>query len=174
MAQAGDEYAAKSRQLLSLEFDRPTLSNVQAFLILGLHEFGSSRGARAWMYAGIAIRMAISLGLNVEDESKLSTQSWTDCEVRRRVFWAAFIMDRFSSSSSAQAPHFLREKDVQIQLPSSDYEFLNEIPAATEMLNGGYHPTISKVPGIQVGALDPTAYFIRYPKHSQTLFNSVE
>ena len=44
------------------------------------------------MYAGIAIRMAISLGLNVEDEVKLSTQSWTECEIRRRVFWATFIM----------------------------------------------------------------------------------
>jgi len=70
-------------------------------------------------------------------------------------------IDRFSSSSSAQAPHFLREKDVQIQLPCSDYEFLNEIPAATEMLNGGYHPSIIKIPGIQIGALDPCAYFIR-------------
>ena len=92
MSQAGDEYAAKARQLLSLEFDRPTLSNVQALVVLGLHEFGSSRGARAWMYAGIAIRMAISLGLNVEDEARLANQSWIECEVRRRVFWATFIM----------------------------------------------------------------------------------
>ena len=93
MSTAGDEYAAKARQLLSLEFDRPTLSNVQTFVILGLHEFGSSRGARAWMYAGIAIRMVISLGLNVEDETRLSlTQSWLETEIRRRVFWATFIM----------------------------------------------------------------------------------
>ena len=92
MALAGDEYAAKARQLLSLEFDRPTISNVQALVILGLHEFGSSRGARAWMYAGIAIRMAISLGLNVEDEQRLASQSWVETEIRRRVFWATFIM----------------------------------------------------------------------------------
>ena len=77
-------------------------------------------------------------------------------------FWAYANLDRFSSSSSAQAPHFLREKDVQIQLPCSDFEFLNEIPAATEMLNGGYHPSITKIPGIQIGSLDPCAYFIRY------------
>lgn len=92
MSTAGDEYAAKARQLLSLEFDRPTLSNVQSLVILGLHEFGSSRGARAWMYAGIAIRMAISLGLNVEDEARLQNSSWIECEIRRRVFWATFIM----------------------------------------------------------------------------------
>jgi Fungal specific transcription factor domain len=92
MALAGDEYAAKARQLLSLEFDRPTVSNVQALIILGLHEFGSSRGARAWMYAGIAIRMAISLGLNVEDEAQLSKEMWLEREIRRRVFWSCFIM----------------------------------------------------------------------------------
>ena len=92
MSTAGDEYAAKARQLLSLEFDRPTLSNVQSLVILGLHEFGSSRGARAWMYAGIAIRMAISLGLNVEDDARLQNSTWIECEIRRRVFWATFIM----------------------------------------------------------------------------------
>jgi hypothetical protein len=92
MSTAGDEYAAKARRLLSFEFDRPTLSNVQSLVILGLHEFGSSRGVRAWMYAGIAIRMAISLGLNVEDERRLASQSWIECEIRRRVFWSTFIM----------------------------------------------------------------------------------
>jgi hypothetical protein len=81
-----------------------------------------------------------------------------------RQFWAYANLDRFSSSSSAQAPHFLREKDVQIQLPCSDFEFLNEIPAATEMLKGGYHPSITKIPGIQIGSLDPCAYFIRYAR----------
>ena len=96
MSTAGDEYAAKARQLLSLEFDRPTLSNVQSLVILGLHEFGSSRGSRAWMYAGIAIRMAICLGLNVEDESRLTSQPWIECEIRRRVFWATFIMGIYS------------------------------------------------------------------------------
>jgi Fungal specific transcription factor domain len=94
MSIAGDEYAAKARQLLSLEFDRPTLSNVQSLVILGFHEFGSTRGARAWMYAGIAIRMAISLGLNVEDDRRLATQPWIDSEIRRRVFWATFIMGK--------------------------------------------------------------------------------
>jgi Fungal specific transcription factor domain len=98
MSTAGDEYAAKARQLLSLEFDRPTLSNVQSLLILGLHEFGSSRGARAWMYAGIAIRMAISIGLNVEDEARLASQDWIDCEIRRRVFWATFIIGNLISA----------------------------------------------------------------------------
>lgn len=92
MSLAGDEYAAKARQLLLLEFDKPTLSNVQALVILGLHEFGSSRGTRGWMYAGIAIRMAIFLGLNVEDETRLANQSWIEGEICRRVFWATFII----------------------------------------------------------------------------------
>lgn len=92
MSTAGDEYAARARQLLAYEFDRPTLSNIQAFLILALHEFGSSRGRRAWMYSGIAIRMAINLALNVEDEQGLTNRPWIESEIRRRVFWSSFIM----------------------------------------------------------------------------------
>jgi hypothetical protein len=85
----------------------------------------------------------------------------------RHLLWVIHFQDcinsdRFSSSSYVQAPHFLREKDVQIQLPCSDYEFLNEIPVATEMLNGEYHPSVMKFPGPQIGKLDPCAYFIRY------------
>lgn len=81
----------------------------------------------------------------------------------------ALSLDRFSSSSSVHAPHFLREKDVQIQLPCSEYEFMNAIPAATEMLDGKYHPAVLKIPGIQYGQLDPCAYFIRYiPPASST------
>jgi Fungal specific transcription factor domain len=117
MSLAGDEYAAKARQLLSLEFDRPTLSNVQALVILGLHEFGSSRGSRAWIYAGIAIRMAIGLGLNVEDETRLASQTWIESEIRRRVFWATFIM----GTTNGKHPYLLRSLCILVITASTTF-----------------------------------------------------
>ena len=161
-SQAGDHFAARSRELIAAEFDKPTLSNVQTCLILALHEFGSGRGARAWMYGGIAMRMAVSLGLNVEVSATDSDQefSFIEQEVRRRTFWSCFVMDRFASSASSTAPQFLREDDVHIQLPASEQEFTFGIPVRTEFLDGSQ----SFQNGIEAaakGTLDVYAYLIK-------------
>lgn len=114
---AGEPYAIEARKLALREFDKPTVQNVQTLLLLALHDFGSQKGQKAWMFAGMAIRMASALRLNREidgdaigaenstegEESKLTyglperalreKVSWTEREVRRRTFWACFIMD---------------------------------------------------------------------------------
>ena len=115
---AGEPYAIEGRKLALREFDKPTVQNVQTLLLLALHDFGCKKGQKAWMFAGMAIRMASALCLNREvdgdafgaentsgEESQLShgvpesrapSQEkviWTEREVRRRTFWACFVMD---------------------------------------------------------------------------------
>ena len=41
----------------------PSLESVQALLMLGLYEWGQTRGLSAWLYIGIAVRLAQSMGL---------------------------------------------------------------------------------------------------------------
>ena len=95
------------------------MQNVQTLLLLALHDFGAKEGQKAWMFAGMAMRMASALRLNREvDEDSVGEEdttggeelqiaygdperlpvskanvSWTEREVRRRTFWACFIMD---------------------------------------------------------------------------------
>jgi hypothetical protein len=115
---AGEPYAIEARRLALRDFDKPTVQNVQTLLLLALHDFGGKKGQKAWMFAGMAIRMASALRLNREVDgdaigSENSTTenvsqqpfglpeaprpkekvSWTEREVRRRTFWACFIMD---------------------------------------------------------------------------------
>jgi hypothetical protein len=114
---AGEPYAIEARKLALREFDKPTVQNVQTLLLLALHDFGCKKGQKAWMFAGMAIRMASALRLNREldgdaigaenvpevGESQIAYDlperasrekvSWTEREVRRRTFWACFIMD---------------------------------------------------------------------------------
>lgn len=115
----GEPYAVEARKLALRDFDRPTVQNVQALLLLALHDFGGRKGHKAWMFAGMAIRMASALRLNREVdgngagvknvyesmESQLShgveqpipasmeRVRSTEQEVRRRTFWACFITD---------------------------------------------------------------------------------
>ena len=43
---SGEKYASKARELLLNTIDTPSLSNVQALVVLTLHEYGCARGPR--------------------------------------------------------------------------------------------------------------------------------
>ncbi|KAI9258795.1 fungal-specific transcription factor domain-containing protein [Phascolomyces articulosus] len=122
---SGEKYASKARELLLNAIDTPSLSNVQALILLTLHEYGCARGPRSWMYSGMAIRMAMELGLNKEPDleensgKSMSTDRWTEQELQRRVFWAVFSLDKFLSASTGR-PGILQEEDCEVLLPSDE------------------------------------------------------
>ena len=131
--------------------------------MLGLHEWGMCRGARAWLTIGNATRSAQALGLQFEmdlDDEPLSRALALDSEVehmgpdarrssasaakdeedafvqqeiRRRTFWSCYIMDRYLSSGKYR-PQMLHAKELRIQLPASERSFLFAEKVRTLML----------------------------------------
>lgn len=90
---AGWEYRERVRKLLGSALDRSDVTTIQALLIMSnsLFALGDERSA-AWLYAGLAFRMIIDLGMHVDVPDLGSTRKFSDedLEIRRRVFWAAF------------------------------------------------------------------------------------
>lgn len=67
---ASEFYATALRiRLHSLNPVTPDLDQVQALLMLALHEWGMCRGRSAWVYVGVAIRLAQAMGLSYELEN---------------------------------------------------------------------------------------------------------
>ncbi|KAF9102360.1 hypothetical protein BGX27_011024 [Mortierella sp. AM989] len=134
---AGEPFASNVRAALIDSIDIPTVANVQALLLLGMYEYGAARGPRAWMFGGMAIRMAHELGLNREDSSPVFylKGDWVMRETRRRTFWGCFIMDVLASSSSGR-PRMMDERDCEVLLPSEDIAWHEARPVVTEMLDG--------------------------------------
>lgn len=95
---AGWRYRERVRELLVNSLDRSDITTIQALLVMtnSLFALGDERSA-AWLYAGIAIRMIVDLGLHVDCEGspRAHRMSDEDIEVRRRVFWGAFGMSSF-------------------------------------------------------------------------------
>lgn len=58
-----------------------------------------------------------------------------DREIRRRIMWACFLMDRFNSSGTDR-PTFVKEETIQIPLPVKEKYFQFDMPAPTETLDG--------------------------------------
>ncbi|KAK1471187.1 fungal specific transcription factor [Colletotrichum abscissum] len=113
-----------------------TVARVQAYLMLGLHKWSQPKGGlAAWMYVGVAIRMAQALRLGFGDQplarkqilapsprSSPSAQPPSDQEVRRRTMFSCLILDRLLSCGSDRVS-MVQSEDLEIQLPCTQYAF---------------------------------------------------
>ncbi|KAK2669147.1 hypothetical protein RAB80_014673 [Fusarium oxysporum f. sp. vasinfectum] len=136
------KWASHARDICTRRYEWPNLTILTCLLILGLHEFGTCQGGRSWALGGQAIRMAFALQLHKDLEYDPSGRNGTktqlsfiDREIRRRIMWACFLMDRFNSSGTDR-PTFIREDTIQIPLPVKEKYFQFDMPAPTEMLDG--------------------------------------
>ncbi|KAH7173958.1 fungal-specific transcription factor domain-containing protein [Fusarium flagelliforme] len=116
---AGWRYRERVRELLGGSLDRSDITTIQALLVMtnSLFALGDERSA-AWLYAGLAFRMLIDLGLHV-DLTNSQLFSDEDLEIRRRVFWSAFVVDKIQSLYQGR-PVTLKEADAMVPIKFVD------------------------------------------------------
>ena len=89
----GWQFRQRVRELLGGALDKSEITTIQALLVMtnSLFALGDERSA-AWLYAGLAFRMIVDLGIHVDTPAFAGSRrlSDEDREIRRRVFWAAF------------------------------------------------------------------------------------
>lgn len=92
-ATAGWLYRRRFRELLIEEFDKSSITTIQALLIIAVSLFSrcDERGT-SWLYAGSAFNMIVDLGLHAGSTGGFprGLQSGEAEEVGRRVFWGAY------------------------------------------------------------------------------------
>lgn len=169
----GEQWANEARRIAARSVGEPNMTIVIVVTLLALYDFGSCQGGRAWMYAGIGMRMCYALQLNQEHDYEtaegadpsntggpnskkdklLSPElSFTDQEIRRRTMWACFLMDCFNSSGTKR-PSFDHIPNIKIQLPIKEQFFQMEIPGQTEDVYG--NPGNVILPDDHVGSQNP-------------------
>lgn len=121
-ATQGDLFYNRARRLVDDFLDVPRISTVIALLYMALYECDQVpqsgiiiRSSRAWMYSGMAIRMCFELGLHTANYS--SQMSQCDIELRKRVLWTCFVMDKLESCSM-ERPWMLKSKDIALDFPT--------------------------------------------------------
>ncbi len=114
--------------------DQPDLTMLQSLLLLCVHAAGAGKGAQAWMLGGMAFRLCYALRLDKACEAS-EDRSWHHEEIRRRTFWTAFLVDRFSGAGS-DAPNFLQVESATQTLPASERCFLDGMMAVTPCIFG--------------------------------------
>jgi len=141
----GEEWAAPAREICNKRYESPNITILTCSLIMGLHEFGTCQGGRSWALGGQAFRMAFALQLHKDLEYDPMSRngqtqlSFIDREIRRRIMWSCFIMDRFISSGS-ERPMCIEEAAINIPLPVKERYFQLDMPVVAETLHGNILP----------------------------------
>lgn len=102
MWNAGDSYMEDAKLILDNISVQSRPSTVQALLLLGYREVGIGAMAQAWVYIGMAVRMAQDLGLhkNADKWSHTGKALFSSAELqeRRRIWYGCVIMDKYISA----------------------------------------------------------------------------
>ncbi|KAJ5579638.1 uncharacterized protein N7459_005623 [Penicillium hispanicum] len=168
---AGNEWAKTAQRLILETIDSVTIDNLMAAVLL--HDYAIRMGnfANAFMLSGLITRMTQALQINLEYNTDILCQSpeisspcVTSKESRRRLMWSCYVMDSLVGSGVDQLT-LVDEKDMKIQLPCNERNFIQQIPCLTETLEPGNW--LKFIPGeVDVSSLSPNmgimAYFIRH------------
>lgn len=111
----GQRFYRRFQQLLLPELERSSIASAVALLTVGSSLVSSGRQTAGWHYSGLGYRMIVDLGLHVStnqihtpDPVFLSPKQFemteVEQEIRRRVFWGAYINDKFQSLYFGRPP----------------------------------------------------------------------
>ncbi|KAE8401021.1 fungal-specific transcription factor domain-containing protein [Aspergillus pseudonomiae] len=98
----------------------PGLEKIQSLLLLALYILrtpGSVSNLGGWHIIGFAVRYAVELGIhrNITCVGPRAQDPYR-IEIRRRVFWSAYVLDRAVSLTLGR-PFALSESDIDVDLP---------------------------------------------------------
>ncbi|KAJ9238576.1 putative C6 transcription factor [Paecilomyces variotii] len=98
--------------------EEATVSYIEILVLLSLFCLPLNRTKSAYTFAGIALRLSLTLGLhhNVPEGYMISP---VEREHRLRVWWSVYTMDRISSSKLGH-PVLVRDEDIDADLPSME------------------------------------------------------
>lgn len=94
----------RAKKLVDDFLDTPRISTVAALCLLALYEPVPTKSknmpdqhCRSWMYSGMASRMCLELGLNIDTPRSRANKSPEEIEFSRRVFWSCYCLDKTQS-----------------------------------------------------------------------------
>lgn len=112
----GFEYFTYALALLPDIHEECSVLGVETLAYVGYFMQNMNRRDASFLYIGIALRMAINLGLHQEVPDNATLKA-ADREHRRRVWWSIYSLDRILSLKSGN-PIAIADEDIGVRVPS--------------------------------------------------------
>lgn len=102
---AGKRFFTRCDELLLREglLIQSQIPTVIALIMLGSTFIARGMTSKGWLYTGYALRMLYDLGLHV-DLQQVTSRNAEEIEIRRRVFWGAFVCEKLQSLYLGRPP----------------------------------------------------------------------
>lgn len=129
--QAELSWAQAAEDLIWKNLESPSVSRLQALLLVILYRVETGAFQRAFMLSALAARAAAAMRLNHERDGSTTGSSRTSREVRRRVMWSLKLVERYFSTG---LPEFelCPVESVYLELPCWEQEFSDTRTDSTE------------------------------------------
>ncbi|PLB37256.1 transcription factor domain-containing protein [Aspergillus candidus] len=88
-----------------------TIPTVVGLLLLGSTYNSRGETSKGWLFTGYALRMVYDFGLHLDPQE--TSDSAEEIEIRRRIFWGAFICDKLQSLYLGRPPA-INVRDCQV------------------------------------------------------------
>ncbi|KOS43066.1 hypothetical protein ACN38_g6047 [Penicillium nordicum] len=113
--ETGQRFFARCDELLLHDglIIQSSIPTVIALVMLGSTFIARGMTSKGWLYTGYAMRMIYDLGLHLEPQLEVNKFNIEEIEVRRRLFWGAFICDKLQSLYLGRPPT-IRLQDVRV------------------------------------------------------------
>ncbi|KAI8366497.1 fungal-specific transcription factor domain-containing protein [Choanephora cucurbitarum] len=109
----GEVYFKNARQLLKKCFDISSPNTIHALLNLYMYQLSSERSSLAYLYIGLAIRMAQDLKFHKKEHMSADLKQR---ETNKRLWWSAYWLDLCAALESNR-PTMVDDKDCDLDYP---------------------------------------------------------
>ncbi|KAM6535824.1 hypothetical protein FALCPG4_005358 [Fusarium falciforme] len=96
---AGRLFLETAEVLLYFDLKRPSITTIQSLAVLGTvyHAFGQD--AAGWLHSGMANRLVLDMGLNLDSSSLVASGRMTieEAELRRQIYWSLYCVDKLAA-----------------------------------------------------------------------------
>ncbi|KAJ4299892.1 hypothetical protein N0V90_005139 [Kalmusia sp. IMI 367209] len=161
---AGSQWAKMAKDMYFSDYSTISVVKLKVLVLLHDHEARLGNYAGSFLLTGLIVRMAHALQLHTESKEQPGVPNDVSLrESRRRLMWACYMVDVWAGSGVDQLT-ILNEKDIKLQLPCNERQFLLQIPHVTETLQPGEvldHLKAEDIPGQPWQNMGMSAYFVR-------------
>ncbi|KAH6952542.1 fungal-specific transcription factor domain-containing protein [Ilyonectria sp. MPI-CAGE-AT-0026] len=115
----------------------PTLEYFQGCILLAFYQYASGPSHRAWILAGVCVRLAYDLNLCNMDEQQDNwedSKDWSYVEEKRRAFWLVWEVDTFGSVMSRR-PSSINRSMMAVRLPVGDAAWFADKPVKSPVID---------------------------------------
>lgn len=133
------------------------LRSIQMLILLGIYSLRDPKGPGAWTYIGLAMRTCVDLGMHRRDRG--GTESLLEAEMRKRVFWTAYSLDRQNSIMLGR-PFAISDRDIDAELPVDVNESIQDETSLRKALEASRSRCEGDAPKTST-SLSPFVHIIR-------------